>query len=188
MEDLSLHILDIAENSLAAGASKVEISIREDSSEDVLILEVKDNGKGMDEELLRIVYDPFFTTKTVRRVGLGIPLLKQSAEECGGGLTIRSEEGKGTTINARFRLSHIDMKPLGDIGATIMVLIAGNPDVNFVLEYNKEGRMFRFDTEEIKAELEGVPINLPSVLGKIKEMVNYGIKGLKEDFLTGGGK
>ncbi len=177
MEDLSLHILDIAENSLAAGASRIEIMIREDASEDQLLLEIRDNGKGMDEELLRMVHDPFFTTKTVRKVGLGIPLLKQAAEECDGGFAIYSEKGKGTTITARFRLSHIDLKPMGDLGATIMAIIASNPDVNLVLEYNKDKRTFRFDSEELKMALEGVPINLPAILIMIKEEINKAIMG-----------
>jgi anti-sigma regulatory factor (Ser/Thr protein kinase) len=180
MEDLSLHILDIAENSITAGADRIEIMIREDSTADLLILEVRDNGKGMDEELLRMVSDPFFTTKTVRKVGLGIPLLKQAAEESGGRLTISSEEGKGTIISAEFRPSHIDMKPIGDIGATIMVLIAGNPELTIVLEYNKDSRTFRFDTDDIKAELEGIPINLPLILERIKEGINRGIRELVE--------
>lgn len=177
MEDLSLHILDIAENSIAAGASRIEIIIREDTSQDLLILEVRDNGKGMDEELLKMVADPFFTTKTVRKVGLGIPLLKQAAEECGGELSIHSEKGKGTAITARFRRSHIDLKPLGDIGATIMVLVAGNPNVNFIFEYNKDSKRFRFDTEELRNELEGIPINLPAVLMVIKDEINKAISG-----------
>lgn len=178
MEDLSLHILDIAENSLSAGASKIEIFIKEDTSEDLLILEVRDNGMGMDEELLKAT-DPFFTTKTVRKVGLGIPLLKQAAEDCDGGLSIYSEKGKGTTITARFRLSHIDLKPMGDLGATIMVLIAGNPDVNFILEYNRDKRTFRFDTEEFMAVLGDIPINLPAILKVIRENINEGIRDLK---------
>lgn len=180
MEDLSLHILDIAENSLAAGASRIEIMIREDASEDQLLLEIRDNGKGIDKELLRMVDDPFFTTKTVRKVGLGIPLLKQAAEECDGGLTIYSEKEKGTIIKARFRLSHIDLKPRGDLGATIMAIIASNPDVNLVLEYNKDKKIFRFDLEELRMALEGVPINLPAILIMIKEEINKAI--------TGGGK
>ncbi len=180
MEDLSLHILDIAENSLAAGASRIEIMIREDASEDQLLLEIRDNGKGIDKELLRMVDDPFFTTKTVRKVGLGIPLLKQAAEECDGGLTIYSEKEKGTIIKARFRLSHIDLKPMGDLGATIMAIIASNPDVNLVLEYNKDKKIFRFDLEELRMALEGVPINLPAILIMIKEEINKAI--------TGGGK
>lgn len=181
MEDISLHILDIAENSLAAGANRIEVDIRE--SDDLLILEVRDNGSGMDEELLKMVSDPFFTTKTVRKVGLGIPLLKQAAEECGGEMTIHSEKGKGTIITARFKRSHIDLKPMGDIGSTIMVLIAGNPDVDIVLEYNKEGQIYRFDTKELRADLEGMPINLPTILNIIKEDINKGIRNIK-----GGGK
>lgn len=181
MEDLSLHILDIAENSLAAGANRIEINIRE--SDDLLVLEVRDNGGGMDEEILKMVSDPFFTTKTVRKVGLGIPLLKQAAEECGGELTIHSEKGKGTIITAKFKRSHIDLKPMGDIGATIMVLIASNPDIDIVLEYNNEGQIYRFDTKKLRANIEGMPINLPTILSIVKEEINKGIRNIK-----GGGK
>lgn len=176
MEDLSLHILDIAENSIDAGASRIEIQIIIKESEDRLILKVKDNGKGMDKETIKMVEDPFFTTKKVRRFGLGIPLLAQSARECNGNLSIESEYGKGTTITAEFQYSHIDRKPLGDIGSTISVLIGGHPEKDFIFSYEKNGFSYRFDTEEIKKELNEVPINLPSVLKLIKEDINNALK------------
>lgn len=179
MEDLSLHILDIAENSTAAGADSVTIRVREDSNHDLLTLEIMDNGAGMDEEKIPMVTDPFFTTKSVRRVGLGLPLLRQAAEECDGTFAIDSEKGKGTTITASFRNSHIDRKPLGDIPATLMVLIAGNPSVDFILEYARGGHVFRFDTREIKQELGEVPIHAPGVLKVIKEEIERGIRELK---------
>lgn len=176
MEDLSLHILDIVENSIEAQADRIEIEVIVKKSEDRLILRIKDNGKGMDEEMIRMIRDPFFTTKKVRRFGLGIPFLAQSAEECGGCLFIDSKLGEGTIITAEFRYSHIDRKPLGDIGATIAVLIGGHPEKHIIFSYNYNGFYYKFDSEEIKKELNGIPINIPSILKLIKEDINSAIK------------
>lgn len=175
MEDISLHILDIAENSIAAGAGKVEIRVEEDSGNDLLTIEIRDNGKGMDEDMIKAVTDPFFTTKTVRKVGLGLPFLKQAAGECDGSFSITSERGKGTTISASFRRSHIDRKPMGDMGATMMVLIGGNPDIDFSFRYRRDGHNYSIDTENLKRELSGIPINSPEVLKIIKEDVDEGL-------------
>lgn len=177
MEDLSLHILDIAENSVDAGADRVEITVEEDTQKDLLIMEIKDNGRGMDEETMQTVTDPFFTTKTVRRVGLGLPFLKQAAEQCEGRFSIASEKGKGTTVSVSFRNSHIDRKPLGDVGATIMVLIAGNPGVDVLFTYKKDDYAYRMDTREIREELAEVPLNAPGVLRIIREDIDRGLKG-----------
>ena len=179
MEDLSLHILDIAENSIDAGATRVEITVGEDTKNDLLTMEIKDNGKGMDERTIEMVSDPFFTTKTVRKVGLGLPFLKQAARECDGRFSITSEKEKGTTISVSFRRSHIDRKPLGDMGATMMVLIAGNPSIDFVFHYKRDGYHYRLDTREIREELAGIPINAPEVLKIIKEDIDTGLKTKK---------
>lgn len=176
VEDLSLHILDIAENSVDAGASKVEISIFISDSDDSLILKVSDNGKGMDEDTIKMVRDPFFTTKTVRRFGLGIPLLAQAAEECSGKLLIESRPVEGTIIIAKFQYSHIDRKPLGDIGATMAVLIGGHPERDFLFVYERNGFSYRLDTVELKKELDDVPIYLPDVLKLIKDDINEVLK------------
>jgi len=175
MEDLSLHLLDIAENSIDAGADRIEMRIEEDSVKDLLLLEVRDNGRGMDEETMVKVTDPFYTTKTVRRVGLGLPFLSQAAEECDGKFSITSERGRGTTISASFTRSHIDRKPLGDIAATMVVLVTGHPDIDFVLEYERDGICYRFDTAEIKHDLGEIPINTPVVLEIIKKDINRGM-------------
>jgi hypothetical protein len=178
VEDLSLHLLDIAENSIDAGANRIEMRIEEDMVHDMLLLEVRDNGRGMDAETMAKVTDPFYTTRKVRRVGLGLPFLSQAAEECGGSFSIASERGKGTTISARFKNSHIDRKPLGDIAATMVVLVAGNPGIDFILEYEKDGFFYRFDTAEIRHDLGEVPINTPSVIEIIKHDISMGIKEL----------
>jgi anti-sigma regulatory factor (Ser/Thr protein kinase) len=176
MEDLSLHILDIAENSIAAGARRIAVSIEEDRKNDRLTLEIADDGRGMDEDTLKMVADPFYTTKTVRRVGLGLPLLKQSAEECEGSFSVTSEKGRGTTTTAVFRLGHIDRKPLGDMGATFVVLIAGNPSIDFSLVYRSDGYAYRFDTAEIRQDLGEIPIQSPSVLKLMRKDIDEGVR------------
>jgi anti-sigma regulatory factor (Ser/Thr protein kinase) len=177
VEDLSLHILDVAENSVAAGATRVEIRVDEDRGHDLLSIEIKDNGKGMDEETMKTAIDPFFTTKTVRRVGLGLPFLKQAAEECEGRFSLASEKGKGTMVAATFRRSHIDRKPLGDMGASMMVLIAGNPGIDILFTYRRDDYSYQIDTREIREELGEIPINSPEVLKLIRDDIDKGLKG-----------
>ena len=150
MEDLSLHILDIVENSIVAGAKKIEIKIIEEKKKDSLTIVITDDGKGMDEKKLKKVLDPFFTTRNTRKIGLGLPLLAQSAEESGGSIKIESEPGKKTTVKATFGYSHVDRKPFGDMGETLKVLIVGNPDINFSFEYQKDGVKNLLDTEGFK--------------------------------------
>lgn len=139
VEDLSLHILDIVENSLRANARNIEIKLTEDGTRDKLILEIKDDGEGMSEETTQHALDPFFTTKNGKQVGLGLSFLAQSAEEAGGELRIESAIGEGTRVIADFRLSHIDRKPLGDIGETIRCLEATHPEVHFSFEHRSLG-------------------------------------------------
>ena len=148
MEDLSLHILDIAENSVRVGARTIVIRMIEDAGSGELILDIEDDGKGMDPKTLERVLDPFFTTKESGRTGLGLPLLAQSAQETGGGLKVDSEPGKGTRVHAVFRSGHPDMRPVGDLGGTLKALIAGNPGTRFICEYSVDGTEYRFDSEK----------------------------------------
>lgn len=148
MEDLSLHILDIAENSISASAKRIEIRIDQDKAKDLLTVEIKDDGKGMDEQTLQKVLDPFFTTRTTRKVGLGLSLLAQAARQSDGKIELSSGPGKGTTVKAVFRLSHPDCKPVGDIHETIRTLVAGYPGTDFLYEHKKNGSIYRFDTRE----------------------------------------
>ena len=158
MEDLSLHILDIAENSVAAKADRIEIRLAIDKKKDLLSLEIIDNGTGMDKDTIKKALDPFYTSKTVRRVGLGLSLLSESAKAANGKLTIESEKGKGTRVRAEFLFSHIDRKPLGDIDQTIITLVMGNPDIDFFYEIKKNNHTHRVDTRTIKTELKEIPI------------------------------
>jgi signal transduction histidine kinase len=169
MEDISLHILDIVENSVAANADTIEIRITEDTEKDLLSLEIIDNGLGMDEETVKKVLDPFYTSKTVRRFGLGLPLLSEAAIAANGHLSITSKRGEGTKIRADFQYSHIDRKPLGDISQTIFTLVMGNPETDFVFTHKKNAQTSKFDTRTIKAQLEDIPINSLDGMRKIRE-------------------
>lgn len=178
MKDLSLHILDVAENGVRAGAHLITITIRENSDSDTLTLCIKDDGKGMEPELFARALDPFFTTKTARtrKVGLGLSLLQQAAEAAEGGLDLKSVQGKGTEVTASMRRSHIDRKPLGDIADTMVVLIQGNSDVDFVYRHEKDGLEYRLDTREIRESLEETPLSHPEVLALVHCNIFEGLR------------
>ncbi len=175
MEDISLHILDIAENSIRAAATRIEIILSRDAARDLLRVELIDDGRGMDAAALARVRDPFFTTKG-KKTGLGIPLLAQAAEQAGGSLSIESAPGRGTRVSAEFGWGHVDRPAVGSMTDTLMTLIGGHPDVDYVYEEREGGRSFRFDTREIKKELEDVPINAPEALAAIRGMLTEQIR------------
>ncbi|MCS7059852.1 MAG: ATP-binding protein [Anaerolineae bacterium] len=175
MRELALHILDIAENSVAAQARRVEIGVEEDLHRDRLRIWVKDDGHGMDEEMVARVTDPFVTSRTTRKVGLGIPLLKAAAESCNGHLRISSAIGRGTCLEAEFQHSHIDRMPLGDLAGTLYALVVGWPDVRWTLRYRVNDATYEFDSGPIKQELGDVPLSEPAVLAFIRESLQQGI-------------
>jgi K+-sensing histidine kinase KdpD len=179
MKDLSLHVLDIVQNAIVAKAKEIVVEINENSCDDQLIITIMDDGTGMSQETLNKVMDPFFTTRTVRQVGLGIPLIKMAAERCNGGIIVDSKVGQGTKVQASFQLSHIDRAPLGKMEETIMTLL--NNGQEFVLKYNHQvnDKIFSLDTNELENLLEGVPINEPSVLLWVKEYVKEGLAQLR---------
>jgi len=176
MRELSMHILDIAQNSLAAGSTRVEVRIREDLPADLLVIEVRDNGRGISEAMLPRVTDPFVTSRTTREVGLGLPLLKEAAERCGGCLEVRSEKMQGTTVIARFRLDHFDRAPLGDMGETMGVLIAANPNVDFLYDHRVDDRIYILETREMRQVLGPVGLDDPSVLDFVRQDIQQGLK------------
>ena len=179
MKDLSLHILDIVQNSVYAGASEVEISIQENQDSDEMLLLIKDNGQGMSEEILTRVTDPYYTTRTTRKVGLGIPLLKQNAEQAGGSFKIKSAPGRGTEINAVFGFSHLDRPPKGDLAGVISMLAGMNPEMDFIYRHVTGNEEYVFDTKEIKEVLEDVSLREPSVISYLKEMIEENLKELE---------
>ena len=168
MKELSLNILDITENSVKAGATLTEISIIE--SENKLTISIKDDGCGMSEDTVRSVLDPFYTTRTTRKVGMGVPLFKMAAEQTGGRLEIVSDTGEdhGTTVTAYFYKDHLDFTPLGDVISTVTTLIQGHPDTDFLFTHLIDDKEIRLDTRELRAVLEGVPLNTYDVLEWIR--------------------
>jgi len=164
MQDLSLHILDVAENGIIAGATLVSIAVTEDLERDFMEVVIEDNGRGMAAEFLAKVLDPFVTTRTTRKVGLGLSLLQQTAREAEGELYIESWPGVGTRVRVTMRHGHIDRKPLGNMVQTIVTLIEGNPDTDFVYRHTKGLRTYSLDTREVRAGLEEIPLNTPSVV------------------------
>jgi hypothetical protein len=179
MQDLSLHILDVAENSIAAKARTVTIRLDEDSRQNQLVLEIIDDGQGMDEETKRRALDPFFTTKTTRKVGLGLSLLAEAARAAAGRFRLDSQPGQGTHVTAVFQLSHIDRKPLGDIVQTLMALILGNSQTEFIYRHAVDGKHFEFDTRDIREELDCAEINSPDIIRFIKNKLQEGLASLR---------
>jgi anti-sigma regulatory factor (Ser/Thr protein kinase) len=178
VQDLSLHILDIVENSLAAGSRRVEIRVDENIAADQMVIEIVDDGCGMDEERVRKALDPFFTTKTVRRVGLGLPLLEEACRMSNGEMRIESSPGKGTRVRATFQHSHIDRKPLGNMRDTLITLMAGHPQLDLLYEHRRGGKTFSLDTREIRAELGEIPLDAPQVLSALRKLIQSGLEEL----------
>lgn len=169
LPEISLNILDVAQNSIRAGATLTEITVDIDAASDRLTVVISDNGCGMTEEQVRRVTDPFFTTRTTRKIGLGIPFFKMAAENTGGSFSIESEKGKGTVVTANFGLSHIDRMPLGDMNFTVHSLVTLNVDIDFLYKYSVNGKSFKLDTREFREILGGVPFNTPEISEYIKE-------------------
>ncbi|MBQ4145704.1 MAG: ATP-binding protein [Clostridia bacterium] len=164
MKEISLHILDITQNSIVAGASLIELTVIESKKEDFLKFEIRDNGCGMTQEQVEAVKDPFTTSRKTRRVGLGIPLLKMAAELTGGGIDISSQKGVGTIISARFGFSHIDRQPLGNMAETILGLVTSHQEIDFVYRHKVENKEYSLDTREMKELLGGVAFTEPAVM------------------------
>ena len=176
MQDLAMHLLDIVYNSIAAKASLIKITLINSVQKDRLSLKIEDNGCGMDEQTVEKVQSPFYTSRTTRDVGLGIPLFKSTALSCDGNFSLSSKEHVGTVIEANIKKSHWDCPPLGDIANTLCVLIQADISIDYVFVYEDDDHTFEFDTKMIKETLEDVPLNHPDILnwleGYIKEGMN----------------
>ena len=179
MQELSLHILDIVRNSIRANASLIQTDIEELPGKDQYVIRISDNGTGMSYEELKKVTNPFFTSRTRRKVGLGIPLLKQNAEQTGGFVEIQSTEGKGTTIRAVFGFSHIDRPVLGDIAGTLLILCSNEKSAELVYRHKTAVGEFCFDSREIKSTLEGVSVNNAEVRSFLLEMIRENLKQIQ---------
>ena len=171
-----MNVLDVAQNSVAAGAKLIRITLDAQPGADTLALVVEDDGKGMDEETVRRVTDPFYTTRTTRKVGLGLPLLQMAAQMTGGALEIASQPGKGTRVCARFGLRHIDRAPLGDLASTVAGLVQCSPDIDFVFTVRVGGEEFTADTREMREVLGGVPLSEPAVAQWLRAYIDENIQ------------
>lgn len=179
MNDLSLHIIDIIQNSLSAGAKRIGLAIKEDSANDRLTISIEDNGKGMAPEVAARLEDPFYTTRTTRKVGMGIPLFKQSAMQSGGNLSVESEPGKGTTVTAWFELGNIDRPPLGDVANSFVLMVSANPQIHFTLSYVVNENEYTFDSVEVAEVLGDIELSDVRVIRMLEEMIKENIKELR---------
>lgn len=186
MRELALHILDIAENGVSAGAKNIKIQVIENFQENRLVIQITDNGKGMDPATVESVIDPFTTSRTTRKVGLGIPLLKAAAEACNGNLIIDSTVGRGTTVRVEFDNDHIDRMPLGRLDETFLGLLVGHPEVNWCFEYkvivdDQMDREFIIDDTLIKETFDGIPLTDPTILAYLQDLFSNGINEAQEN-------
>jgi hypothetical protein len=178
MKELSLNILDIVQNSIRAQADEISIEINESASSDTYRINIKDNGTGIPDEVLKNISSPFVTTRTKRKMGLGIPLLKYHAELTGGGLVIGTSIGKGTEVEATFSCKHIDRQPLGDITGVILMLIAANEGIDFIYCHTTEIGKYKFSTQEVKEYLEVKTLNDRFLISGLRSMINENLKGI----------
>ncbi len=172
MKELSLNVLDIAENSAKAGALLIKIYLREDSANKNIEIIISDNGCGMDEDFLKSVVSPFTTTRTTRKIGLGIPLFKEAAEITGGSFEITSKVGEGTEVKATFLSDSIDCMPVGDMAGTFVTLVRGHPEIDFYYYRSMDDEFFEVSTLEIKQIMDGIPIDSYEVCSFITEFIN----------------
>ena len=175
MKELSLHILDIVQNSIKAKAKNITVDIDEDAATDKLTITIIDDGCGMSEEFLAQVRDPFTTTRTTRKTGMGISLFEAAAMQTGGGLDIQSRLGEGTTLSVRFGLSSIDRAPLGDMAGTMVTIIGGAPDIDYIYRHKTNKGEFVLDTRELREVLGDVPFDVPDVLNWINGYIEEGL-------------
>lgn len=180
--DLAMHMMDIAQNALRAGAGEIGIDFVVDSIASTLLFSIQDNGSGMDEETLKKLDDPFFTTRTTRKVGLGIPFLKMTCEQTGGYLKLFSESGTGSVVEAVFRTDHPDCLPLGDIAGYLALLLRANPEVRFRFSFKIDKAEFVLDSDELREQ--GIDLRYPEMSGAVKEYIGENLKKINRKRLS----
>ncbi|MEC9487892.1 MAG: ATP-binding protein [Halanaerobium sp.] len=182
MRELSLHILDLVENSIKAGAEDIRIEIIEDSARDILEILLADNGRGMDEEMVKRVCDPFVTSRKERKVGLGLSLIKAAAQRCQGDFKLSSQPGKGTSVEVSFKHSHIDRAPLGDMAATLFTIVQASPELDLHYYHRVNDREFTFELADVRDEMAGM-LTHPRVLNFLYDFFQEKIKVLRQDLI-----
>jgi hypothetical protein len=175
VEDLCFHINDLVQNSVAAGARTIHLDIRESSARDRLVLEVGDDGRGMDRQTLLKVQDPFFTSKSFKKVGLGIPLLKATTQACCGDFRIRSRPGLGTRVRARLQKNHVDCPPMGDLEATLLSLLASLEEVDLRFSFRNDRGAFSLASDDIRAQAGNLHLSHPEVYRFLKDYIHEGL-------------
>ena len=181
MEDIAMQILELLMNSIQAGASHIWLTVHDSILENRISVHLEDDGRGMSEEFVARVTDPFTTTRKTRKVGMGVAFFKGLTEMCNGSFEIHSREGTGTLINANMQKDWIDTPPLGDLGEMMMYCIQANENISYVLTYSTDKNQFVFQSDEVKELLAGVSLQEPEILIWIKEYINEGIEHVKED-------
>ena len=178
MRELSLNVLDIAQNSIAAAATQIQMEVVERTDAHTLTIGIYDNGCGMTDEQVKSVLDPFYTTRTTRKVGMGVPLFKMAAEQTGGTLTVSTRVGIGTNIKAVFHTDSVDFTPLGDMASTVTTLVSMNTEIQFLYRHKVDKKEFVFDTAEIREILGDVPLSEPAVMQWMREFIEENTKAL----------
>jgi len=178
MQEISLHVLDLVQNAVEAGADRVDIEIVEDGPGDRLTVAVADNGRGMAPEMAARLTDPFYTTRQTRRVGLGVPLLAQAARATGGKVTVTSAPGRGTRVEAGFGLSHLDRPPLGDMAATVVTALVGRPGLHLVYRHRTGAGEYVLDSDRLREVVGEVRLDQPLVAQAIGDLVRQGLADL----------
>lgn len=171
-----MHVYDLMENSTAANSTEVQLTIKDSLKDNIYAFTIVDNGKGMTPEFMAKVTDPYTTSRTTRKVGLGLPLIKMNTENCGGGMKLQSEVGKGTRLDFWFQHNHWDRPPMGDLAGTIVMLCAAHQDIHIVYRHITDDGEFVFDTNEIKEALDGMDMNDVKVFNWLKEMVQENLE------------
>ena len=171
-----MHVYDLMENSTAANSTLVELTIRDSLKDNIYAFTIKDNGKGMTPEFLAKVTDPWTTSRTTRKVGMGLPLIKMNTENAGGGMKIESEVGKGTELNVWFQHDHLDRPPMGDLAGSLVMLFSAHEDIHFIYTHITDDGEFVFDTDEIKEALDGMPMTDVSIMKYLKEMIQENLE------------
>jgi hypothetical protein len=179
LRELSLHILDVVENGITAGADTIRIRVDESRTADLLRIKINDNGRGIPAEKLNKLQDPFVTSRTTRRVGLGLSLLAAATQRCDGKMEVATGSGGGTEVNASFRYSHIDRAPMGDMASTMVTLLMGNPQIDFVYTHVMEGGEFTLDTRDLKKELGDHSLEDPMVIYQLGERIRTSLNQLR---------
>jgi anti-sigma regulatory factor (Ser/Thr protein kinase) len=178
VKNLAMHIMDILQNSIRAGATMISLVIEEDTKENMLNMVITDNGKGMNPAELSRATDPFFTTRTTRKVGLGLSLLRQNALRTRGAFSLESTPGKGTIVTSRFRPDHPDMLPFGDLAGAFLLPVVSNPSVSFTYFHRKNDQQYRFSTEEVRAALGGISLESPELYGPLHGMISENLRDI----------